>query len=130
MVHEWAFAESIVLYVLSKSVKKTRRLLIKIGALQSLDKEILRFAINELARENEIEIGEVEILEEEPLLKCNNCGYTWTIKVSNIEEQIRESIHFIPEAIYAYYNCPKCGSIDYEIKQGRGFIEVLVENHE
>ncbi|MEM0031352.1 MAG: hydrogenase nickel incorporation protein HypA [Desulfurococcaceae archaeon] len=130
MVHEWALAESIILYLLNKGVKKARKLVVKVGLLQSIDKEILSFALTELSKENSISIENIEILEEEPLLKCNRCGFEWSMDISSMSEEIRESIHFLPESIYAYYKCPRCSSIDYEILKGRGLGEIVVEEYE
>lgn len=130
MVHEWALADSIIIYLLNKGVRKAKKLIVKIGALQSIDKEVLSFALNELSRVNTISIENIEILEEAPTLKCYRCGYEWSINVNDINDEIRESIHFLPESIYAYYKCPRCKSIDFEITKGRGLGEVLVENYE
>ncbi|MEM1858379.1 MAG: hydrogenase/urease maturation nickel metallochaperone HypA, partial [Desulfurococcaceae archaeon] len=76
MVHEWALAESIVLYVLSRGIKKAKKVAVKIGVLQSIDKDILVFAVRELSKEYGLEIGEVEVVDEEPVFKCHICGYT------------------------------------------------------
>lgn len=130
MVHEWALAESIILYLQNNGVRKARKLVVKIGLLQSIDKEILSFALAELSKENSISIENIEILEEEPLLKCNRCGFEWSINVSSMSGEIKESIHFLPESIYAYYKCPRCNSIDYEILKGRGLGEIVVEEYE
>lgn len=130
MVHEWALAESVTLYILDKNVKRAKKIAIKVGALQSIDKDILVFAIQELSREHGVEIDKVEVVEEEPLLKCNVCGYTWSLNISEIEESVREAIHFLPEAIYAYFKCPNCRSVDFEIVRGRGLVEIVVESYE
>lgn len=130
MVHEWALAESIILYVENKNVSRVKKLSVKIGILQSIDREILEFAIRELSKERGVVIDNVEIIEEKPVLKCNVCNYTWSINPSEIDEPIREAIHFIPESIYAYFKCPNCGSIDFEVVKGRGLSEIMVEKHE
>lgn len=127
MVHEWALAESIILYIKNKGVSKANRLIIKLGALQSIDKHILEFAIRELSKLSELDVEVIEIVEEQPVLKCNACGYAWSISPESMSEHVRESIHFLPESIYAFIKCPNCGSIDYEIIKGRGLGELLVE---
>lgn len=130
MVHEWALAESIILYVLNQGVKNARRLIVKIGALQSIDKEILDFSIRELAKLSELDIEEIEIVVEAPQLRCNSCSYTWSIDISQLDDDVREAIHFLPESIYAYIRCPRCNSIDFEIVRGRGLTEIVVERFE
>ncbi|MEM4718007.1 MAG: hydrogenase nickel incorporation protein HypA [Desulfurococcaceae archaeon] len=130
MVHEWALADSIVLYVKNQGLTKIRRLIVKLGALQSIDKEILEFALRELSRQSEVVVDVIEIVEEQPELRCNTCGYSWVINLDSMSEHVRESIHFLPESIYAFIRCPRCGGIDYEIVKGRGLGEILVEQYD
>jgi len=126
-VHEWALAESVILYVLDRGVKEAKRLVIKAGALQSIDRDIFLFAVQELSKEYGIRVDEVELVIEDPVLKCNVCGYTWSVDLASLDEHVREAIHFLPEAVYAYLKCPNCSSVDFEIVRGRGLSEVLVE---
>lgn len=127
MVHEWALGESIVLYVKSLGYRVVDRLTVKVGALQSIDREILSFAIKEIAREAGVEMREVAIVETPPLLRCRSCGLEWRLRLEELSEDVREAVHFVPEAIYAYVRCPRCGSVDFEIASGRGLEEVVVE---
>lgn len=127
MVHEWALAESIVLYVKQHGYSSIKRLRVRIGVLQSIDKEILEYALRELTREHGIRLEQLELLDEYPLLKCNMCGFEWSLNPSDMSDDVREAVHFVPEAIYAYYKCPGCGSLDYTIVKGRGISEVAVE---
>ena len=130
LVHEWALAESIVLYIKQQGYVGIKKLRVSIGVLQSIDKEILEYALKELAGEYGVRVGEVELVDEYPLVKCNVCGFEWSINPSEMSEDVREAIHFIPEAIYAYYKCPRCGSLDYSIVKGRGISEIMVEAYE
>ncbi len=130
LVHEWALAESIVLYIKQQGYASIKKLRVSIGVLQSIDKEILEYALRELAHEYGVKIGEVELVDEYLLLKCSICGFEWSINPGEISEDVREAVHFIPEAIYAYYRCPRCGSLDYNIVKGRGVSEITVETHE
>lgn len=127
MVHEWALGESIVLYVKSLGYRVVDRLTVKVGALQSIDREILSFAIKEIAREAGVEMREVTIVETPPLLRCRSCGLEWRLRLEELSEDVREAVHFVPEAIYAYVRCPRCGGVDFEIVSGRGLEEVVVE---
>jgi len=130
VVHEWALAESIVLYTKQVGYTSIKKLRVTIGVLQSVDKEILEYALRELAREHGVRVAQVELVDEYPLLKCNVCGFEWSISPSDMSEDIREAVHFVPEAIYAYYKCPRCGSLDYLVVRGRGISEVVVEPYE
>lgn len=125
-MHEWAIAESIVLYLREQGIVKARRLKVSIGKLQSIDKDLLHFALNELLRSEGLEIDEVNIVEENPVLACKTCGNTWLLDMSSLPEDVAEAIHFIPEAIHAYYKCPQCGSRDFEVIQGRGISKIEV----
>jgi len=130
LVHEWALAESIILYIKQQGYVNIKKLRVCIGVLQSIDKEILNYALRELAEEYGVKLDKVELVDEYPLLKCNVCGFMWSINPSEISDDVREAIHFIPEAIYAYYKCPRCGSLDYSIVKGRGISEISVDVHE
>lgn len=123
MVHEWALAEAIVEYVKHKakedSKRHVRKLVVKLGVLQSIDKEILGFALNELFKDSGLVVDEVVFNEVPVILRCRRCGYEWRPSM-NIDEAVKEAIHFVPEAVYSYFKCPHCGSRDFEIVQGRG----------
>ncbi len=124
MVHEWALAESIADYIeqeLNRTGKKSIiRIMIKLGVLQSIDKEILDFALKEIIKSRGYHVGEIIYEDEEVSLKCRKCGYEWEINPSQLDEAVREAIHFVPEAVYSYFKCPRCGSRDFEIVRGRG----------
>jgi hydrogenase nickel incorporation protein HypA/HybF len=53
-------------------------------------------------------------------LKCRVCGHKWIFGKEKMNEEIAEAIHFVPEIAHTYVKCPKCGSPDFEILQGRG----------
>ncbi len=131
MVHEWALAESIADYIeqeLSRTGKNSvSRIVIRLGVLQSIDKEILDFALKEIIKSRGYHVGEIIYEDEEVVLKCRRCGYSWKINPSQLNEAVREAIHFVPEAVYSYFKCPRCGSRDFEIVRGRGIsIEEIV----
>lgn len=63
MVHEWALAESIVYYILDQGFKTVRRLRLKLGVLQSIDREVLTFSLKEIASMSNLELGELVIEE-------------------------------------------------------------------
>lgn len=121
MVHEWALAEAIVEYILENRENSVlEKIVLKIGSLQTIDRDILNYALRELFKLNNIIVEKIEFIEETISLKCRNCGYEWIIDIDSVNEFIRESMHFIPETIYSYFKCPNCSSRDFEIKTGRG----------
>ncbi len=127
-MHEWSLAEAIVKSIEHRAEElKTNSIdyvEIIIGELQQIDEEILSFALNELLKslidEKKIVVKELKFSREEAVFKCNVCGYTWRLSDYTIDEEYKESIHFIPEIIFAIYRCPKCKSSDFDIVGGRG----------
>jgi len=124
-MHEWAFAEGIIKTVEEESVKNKFKNLSKVcivmGELQGIDKDIVSFAIDNLKHGTIMEKAEFEFEDEEMELECRNCGYIWKIdRDGDIDELIKESIHFVPESAHSFISCPKCGSKDFEITKGRG----------
>ena len=123
-MHEWALAEAVVGYVsqlLKESGKnKVKSLVLRLGALQSVDKEVLEFSLRELFKLYGVEVEELLLLEEEARFKCRRCGHAWSYSELELPEDVREAIHFVPEAVHSYVACPRCGSRDYEVVAGRG----------
>ncbi|MCD6323797.1 MAG: hydrogenase nickel incorporation protein HypA [Desulfurococcales archaeon] len=130
-MHEWALAEAIVEYVKDAvgGHRKIKRLVVALGELQSIDEEILRFSITEILKSEGMSIDDLQLIEEEAVLRCRRCGHEWSLKEVSLDEEIRELIHFVPEAVHSYLKCPKCGSRDFEVVKGRGvkIVEVVAE---
>ncbi len=131
-MHEWALAESIIRaaeeYASRNGLQRISLLRVYLGELQAIDHEILGFALDNLRREAGVAIDRIEIVEEEAVFRCNRCGYEWRLSDTDLPEEAREAIHFVPEAVHAYMACPRCGSRDYVVVSGRGVrIEVDLE---
>ncbi len=130
-MHEWALAEAIVEYVkkVINNRRKVKRLVISLGELQSIDEEVLRFSITEIFKYEGISVEELKLIEEEAVLKCRKCGYEWSLRMAQLKDEVKELIHFVPEAAHSYLKCPKCGSRDFEVVKGRGVkvMEVVAE---
>ena len=98
-MHEWALAEAVLT-----------------AAQQVAEKEKLKEI-----REVSIKIGELfHISKAKTRLKCRVCGNTWLFSKNKLDEDTAEAIHFVPEVAHSYIKCPKCGSPDFEIAEGRG----------
>ncbi|MEM1526735.1 MAG: hydrogenase nickel incorporation protein HypA [Ignisphaera sp.] len=127
-MHEWAIAEAIIETIITKASESNTKnfsyIKVKLGKLQQIDREILAFAINELLKlakdEHGIEVKEVVFDDEKAVAKCLRCGYGWDLDLGSMDESSKEYIHFIPEVVYAFISCPRCGSHDYDIVSGRG----------
>ena len=124
-MHEWALAESVANTVLKykeeKNLITVSKVLVKIGKLQQIERDIFESALNEIAKMKEIE-GDFIIEEENASFKCRICGKEWDFGegVKKLSEDESEYVHFIPDIIRVYSKCPICGSPDFEVLKGRG----------
>ncbi len=122
-MHEWALAEAVIAAASEIAEKEglqtVREVMIKVGELQQLELDIFEFALAQLkpAKFKNAKF-KVEIAKAE--LKCRVCGHEWFFKKKELNENASEAIHFIPEIAHTYIKCPKCGSPDFEMLQGRG----------
>lgn len=122
-MHEWALAESVIKAASEiaekEHLKEVTEVNIKIGELQDVEREIFKFALQELKPAN-FKNTRFRITQAKTTLKCRNCGNTWVLQKQQLDANTKEAIHFIPEVAHAYIKCPHCGSPDFEIIAGRG----------
>jgi len=122
-MHEWALAEAVVSTTLKiaeeKGLKEIIELKIKIGELQQIDQEIFGFALSQL-RSPLLKNAKFSLETVKAELKCRVCNHKWRFNTKNMDEDVSEFIHFVPEIAHTYLKCPKCGSPDFEILMGRG----------
>ncbi|GAB6148215.1 hydrogenase nickel incorporation protein HypA [Stetteria hydrogenophila] len=120
-MHEWAIAEALVREVEAglRRNGRVRRVKVILGELQNIDVDVLKQYV-------EMMIGEVapgvrvEYEVEPTVFRCRRCGHTWTLSDLKLGDEEREYIHFVPESVHAHVKCPRCGSRDFEVVQGRG----------
>jgi len=122
-MHEWALAEAVISTTLKiaeeKGLKEIIELKIKIGELQQIDQEIFEFALSQL-RSPLLKNAKFSLETVNAELKCRVCNHKWKFSTKNLNEDVSEFIHFVPEIAHTYLKCPKCGSPDFEILTGRG----------
>jgi hydrogenase nickel incorporation protein HypA/HybF len=127
-MHEWALAEAIITAAQQiaekEKLKEIKEVTIKVGELQQIEQEILRFALSQL-KPASFKNAKFRITKAKTTLKCRVCENTWLFRKNKLDEGTAEAIHFVPEVAHAYIKCPKCGSPDFEITEGRG---VWLEN--
>jgi hydrogenase nickel incorporation protein HypA/HybF len=127
-MHEWALAEAIITAVQQiaekEKLREIREVTIKIGELQQVEQYILRFSLSQL-KPAIFKNTQFHITKAKTTLKCRACGTTWLFSKNKLDEETAEAIHFVPEVAHAYIKCPKCGSPDFEISEGRG---IWIEN--
>ncbi len=122
-MHEWALAEAVLAAASEaaekEGLKRVSDVRLKVGELQGIDVEILGFALQQL-RKDRFKNAEFNVETVKARLKCRACGYAWFFDKANVDEGTAEAIHFVPEVAHAYVKCPKCGSPDFEVTEGRG----------
>jgi hydrogenase nickel incorporation protein HypA/HybF len=122
-MHEWALAEAIITAVSQtaekEGVKEVTEVKIKVGELQQIEIDILEFALSQL-KTAKLEKARFKIEIEKAKLKCRVCEHQWFFSREKLDENAVEAIHFVPEIAHTYIKCPKCGSPDFEIVEGRG----------
>ena len=127
-MHEWALAEAVISatsqIVKEEELKEVTEVTIKLGELQQVELDILRFALSQL-KPASFKNAKFRITRAKTELKCRACGHVWLFKKQELDKGTAEAIHFVPEVAHTYIKCPKCGSPDFEIIEGRG---VWLEN--
>ena len=127
-MHEWALAEAVITAAQQiaekEKLEEIKEITIKVGELQQIEQDILSFALSQLKPANFRNV-EFRILKAKTKLKCRVCGNTWLFRKQKLDETTAEAIHFVPEVAHTYIRCPKCGSPDFEIAEGRG---IWIEN--
>lgn len=122
-MHEWALAEAIIAAISQvaekEGVKEVTEVKIKVGELQQIELDILEFALSQL-KTAKLEKARFNIKTEKAKLKCRVCEHQWFFSEQKLDEKAVEAIHFVPEIAHTYIKCPKCGSLDFEITEGRG----------
>lgn len=122
-MHEWALAEAIISAASEvaekEGLKEVSKIVVVVGELQQVDREILKFALEQL-KSGKLSGAKFIIRSARAKLVCRSCGHKWRFNISSLAEDIREMIHFVPEVAHAYVRCPACGSPDFEVSGGRG----------
>ena len=122
-MHEWALAEAVIAaasqIAKKEELKEVTEVTIKVGELQQVELNIFRFALLQL-KPASFKDAKFRITRAKATLKCRACGHTWPFKRQKLDKSTAEAIHFVPEVAHAYIKCPKCGSPDFEITEGRG----------
>jgi len=122
-MHEWALAEAVISATCQiaekEGIKEVIEVKLKAGELQQIDLDILKFALSQL-KTAKLKNTVFDIKTAKAKLKCRVCGYGWIFIKEKLDENTAEAIHFVPEIAHTFIKCPKCGSPDFEILQGRG----------
>jgi hydrogenase nickel incorporation protein HypA/HybF len=122
-MHEWALAEAVIKTAAEiaekEGLKQVTEVTVRIGELQQVERPIFRFALSQLKPAN-FKTAKFHLLTAKTTLKCRVCGNTWVYDKRKVDKETAEAIHFVPEVAHTFIKCPKCGSPDFEIAEGRG----------
>jgi hydrogenase nickel incorporation protein HypA/HybF len=129
-MHEWALAEAVVSAASEAAEKEgfreIKEVRVRVGELQQIDRDVFMFALQQVKTSR---FGRAVFrVEEAPArMMCRVCGRVWVFDKKGLDEGMVEAIHFVPEVAHAYVKCPRCGSPDFEVVEGRGVWLVSVE---
>lgn len=122
-MHEWALAEAVInaasQIAEKEGLKKITEVTVRIGEMQQIEFPIFRFALTQLKPAN-FKNTKFRLHKAKAKLKCHVCSNTWLFNSQKLDKTTAEAIHFVPEIAHTYIKCPKCGSPDFEILEGRG----------
>ncbi len=128
-MHELALAEAVIHAALDTAAQnhltRLTRIVVQIGELQTIEREVFEFALREVLPASEPRIATTQIdLEVEPArFRCRPCGREFALAdTERTSGDASEAIHFIPELVHAFVCCPACGSPDFEVTAGRGVL--------
>ena len=122
-MHEWALAEAVLAAASEaaekEGLRKVAEVRVKVGELQGVELEILKFAFAQL-KSGKFKNAEFKMETVKAELQCRVCRHKWVLDREKLDEDTAEAIHFVPEVAHAFIKCPKCGSPDFEVVEGRG----------
>ena len=129
-MHELALAEAVIRAALDTAARndiaRLTRIVVGIGELQSIEREVFEFALREVIPASEPRIAATRIdVELEPAsFRCRPCGREFALAdcEGSRDDEAWEAIHFIPEVAHAFVRCPQCESPDFEVTAGRGVV--------
>ena len=122
-MHEWALAEAVIAAAeeaaKKEHLKEIREVQLKVGELQQIELDILKFVLSQL-KTGKFKNVKFKVETAKAELQCRVCGHKWVFNKETLDKSTAEAIHFVPEVAHTYIKCPKCGSPDFEIVEGRG----------
>ncbi|MDR0953704.1 MAG: hydrogenase nickel incorporation protein HypA [Elusimicrobiota bacterium] len=124
-MHEWALSDSIASAakeILEKeNLKKVDEIVVVLGEVQDIAAKVFADIFNDVKKNyHGIEDAKLTVETEPAVFACLNCGNVFGLDRKGLNHATNEAIHFLPEMAKLYIKCPKCGSVDFKITQGRG----------
>ena len=134
-MHELALADSVVKAALHAAdeagIDLISRIVVKVGELQQIEKDLFEFSLTSVipAQDQRLADTVFDVDEEVVRFQCRSCNESYSRDDVDIDPDAdeAEAVHFIPELSHAFARCPKCGSPDFDITQGRGITLERIE---
>ncbi|MGD2201680.1 MAG: hydrogenase nickel incorporation protein HypA [Candidatus Bathyarchaeota archaeon] len=124
-MHEWALAEGVIQTAIKvaeeEGIREITEIIVRIGELQQIEHKILEYALEQM-RPPMMKDAKLTLENVPGLLRCRACKEEWEFNPESMGEDESEAIHFVPEVAHAYISCPRCGSPDFKVIEGRGVI--------
>jgi hydrogenase nickel incorporation protein HypA/HybF len=122
-MHEWALAEAVIAAASEaaekEGLKEIREVRVKVGELQQIEPEVFEFALSQL-KTGRFKEARFVLESVKAEFRCRVCGHGWVFEKDKLDAGTAEAIHFVPEVAHSYVKCPRCGSPDFEVVEGRG----------
>ena len=113
-MHELSIMTQIVDAILEEVVKhkaiSVKEVTLEVGNLAFLNPEQLDFCYGVLSKDNILKGSKLTIIEKEPVVKCDSCGYEGPIKYQ--EDPLFHTI-------FPKFACPECEG-NVVVTEGRG----------
>ena len=124
-MHEWALSAAIAEAAADirkkQNLKTVDEITVVLGEVQNIAAGVFGEIFHEVKKQHPgVESAKLIIETEPALFECLNCGNNFGLARGELNHETSEAIHFLPEMSKLYIKCPKCGSADFKIMQGRG----------
>jgi hydrogenase nickel incorporation protein HypA/HybF len=123
-LHELTLVDGILRAVEATAKERGKRVsevTVSVGELAQFDTRIVKGLLNDLKRATPLHDAKVTVRTEKARVKCMTCGNEFTFRdlAPSLTGESKEVIHFLPELIGSYFNCPRCSKSFFEIEGGR-----------
>lgn len=132
-MHELALADAVIKAALRAAddagITTIERIVVSVGELQQIEPELFRFSLTTVlpAHDHRLEGTSFDVTIAEGRFACRSCSATYRRSDIDLGAHEGESVHFIPELLHAFAGCPRCGSPDFDIIEGRGILLTRIE---
>ena len=134
-MHEYTIVQGIIESLKRYAAENKSSILgfkIVVGELSMLNIDAIRMFLEMLMPKTDLNEATYSIELEEARVKCGTCGAVMSFKeaVQNLDDDVLETIHFLPEMLASFTSCKICGSSDLRVFSGRGVkvVEVIAKS--